>query len=222
MLPYTIKQSDVLRYLGFGNKKPDEVTVEQIQEISQLLAESATPHATYSLIPLDFNSDTPFTGTTFPLNSADLTKLLQPCTHAIFMAVTLGHPVDRLLRQYQLRDMSKALILDACASSLVEEYCNYYEGELKTQFPDQFFTDRFSPGYGDLPLALQVPFCAILNTEKTLGLSLSPTQIMAPSKSITAILGVADSPQPMRIKGCQYCQLRSNCPYRKGGKTCGS
>ena len=45
--------------------------------------------------------------------------------------------------------------LDCCASAGVEELCDQIEGELQGQFPGCAFPFRFSPGYGDLPLAVQ-------------------------------------------------------------------
>lgn len=222
MLPYDIVQEDVIRYLGFQNSPPDQQTLEDIAVISQELASLVRPVGTHRVIPLDFSQEFPFVGTNFPLLGEDIKSLLQPCSHALFMAVTLGHEFERYLRQVQVRDMAKAVILDACASSLVEEFCNYYEETLGKEYDTYFFTDRFSPGYGDLPLSVQAPLCSILNTEKTLGLSLSPQFIMAPTKSITAILGFAAQAQPMKIKGCGHCALRETCQLRKGGKTCGA
>ena len=50
---------------------------------------------------------------------------------------------------------------------------------------------RFSPGYGDLPLEMQREVCAVLNMPKEIGVSLTDTLLMTPSKSVTAIVGVA-------------------------------
>ena len=54
-----------------------------------------------------------------------------------------------------LTDAGEALLLDACGSALVEQAADLAEAELRAAVPDAFLTDRFSPGYGDLPLALQ-------------------------------------------------------------------
>lgn len=138
------------------------------------------------------------------------------------MAVTLGQELDMHIRKLQLHDIAQAVILDACASSFVEEACNRLEDEIKSDLKDQFLTDRFSPGYGDIPLSIQPTFCQILETSRKIGINVDRTHIMTPKKSITAILGIADKPQPMRIRGCGSCNLVKSCIYRKGGTTCGS
>ena len=46
--------------------------------------------------------------------------------------------------------------------------------------------------------------------------------LMNPSKSVTAVVGLSDRPQPARIRGCGFCNLRENCQFRKEGKTCGA
>ena len=50
---------------------------------------------------------------------------------------------------------------------------------------------RFSPGYGDLPIEVQKDFLPLLDAERRLGITLSESCLMAPSKSVTAIIGVA-------------------------------
>lgn len=215
-----INQSDVYRYLGYQDMNVDEGTLTQVQQMAELLYSVVEVQHTSASFPVV--DGVSLVGTTLSFPGKQIQQLLKESHHCILMAVTIGHGVDRKIRELQIRNMADAVVFDACASSLVEEYCNSYEKYLLSTHENLFFTDRFSPGYGDLPLDVQVPLCRILDTNKKMGLSLSPTHLMSPKKSITALVGVADSPQPMRIKGCGYCQMRGQCAYRKGGKTCGS
>ena len=48
---------------------------------------------------------------------------------------------------------------------------------------------RFSPGYGDLPLALQREVFAALDCPRRIGLTLSDSLLMSPTKSVTALIG---------------------------------
>lgn len=217
-----INLSDVYRYLGYKGK-PDDETIKQVAELSKKLGEIAEYKGVYQIFPIEIKDNVLVSGTTMEMGGENIKTLLGESDRCVLMAVTIGQGVDRWIRELQVRDMSQAVIVDACASSLVEEYCNALEAELKDSLPEgEFLTDRFSPGYGDLPLDVQPFFCKVLNTSKKMGLTLSQTNIMSPKKSITAVLGISDKQQPMRIKGCGYCQLRGNCEYRKGGKTCGS
>ncbi len=116
--------------------------------------------------------------------------------------------------------MGAAVILDACGSAWVEAGCDEAERELKERLSPRYLTDRFSPGYGDLPLAVQPAMLGALNAERRLGVHLTESLLMTPSKSVTAVLGVSDEPQPARVRGCGYCAMRETCDYRKGGTTC--
>lgn len=116
--------------------------------------------------------------------------------------------------------MGEAAILDACGSAWVETGCDMAQAEIAERFAPRFLTDRFSPGYGDLPLSLQPAVLGALDAERRLGIHLSDSFLMTPAKSVTAVIGVADTPQPARVRGCGYCAMREICEYRKGGTTC--
>ena len=56
--------------------------------------------------------------------------------------------------------------------------------------PGETLVSRFSPGYGDLPLGYQRTLLAILDTPRKIGVSLTDTLLMVPSKSVSAVVGV--------------------------------
>jgi len=148
--------------------------------------------------------------------------MLEQCDQVVLMACTLGTQFETLLRREQARDMSRAVILAACGSAWVEAGCDQVEQELAHCLPNRYRTDRFSPGYGDLPLSLQPKICAALDTQRRLGLYVTESYLMNPSKSVTAIIGLSDWPQMARIRGCAYCSMRETCKLRVGGKHCGN
>ncbi len=53
-----------------------------------------------------------------------------------------------------------------------------------------YFRPRFSPGYGDLPLALQPDLLHFLNAQRWVGITVGKTLLMSPMKSVTAIMGI--------------------------------
>lgn len=223
MKEHGVRLSDVYRYLGCHRGEPDPCTQQQILQWEAYLKAFAPPKMVTRTFPIVHTSaGVQVENTTLVLPGADSQTLLAESHHCILMAVTLGQELERKLRELQLQDMAQAVILDACASSFVEEACNQLEEKLTSQLKNGFFTDRFSPGYGDLPLSLQPLLCQVLQTSQKIGLSVDNRHIMRPGKSITAILGIANIPQPMKIKGCGVCRLRNSCTYRKGGITCGS
>jgi cobalamin-dependent methionine synthase I len=122
----------------------------------------------------------------------------------------------------EVTDMADAVIMDACASVAVENVCDHFEFDLRRQLEGegQYLTDRYSPGYGDLPLNCQSRLCDALDAQRRIGLTVTASSIMVPRKSVTAILGISDRPQTLRKRGCEVCSLFLTCPYRKEGIRC--
>ena len=147
--------------------------------------------------------------------------MLAQCDQAVLLACTLGTKFYAMVRSAQVRDMARAVILDACGSALVEQGCDEAERDIAARFPGLYLTDRFSPGYGDLPLSLQPGLCAVLDAERRVGIHVTSSFLMNPGKSVTAVIGLSDKPQMARIRGCAWCAMRETCTLRKGGKTCG-
>lgn len=119
--------------------------------------------------------------------SKDLIKNLGSCQRAVIFAVTLGSDTDRLLIKLGKLMPSEQFVTDAVASALAETACDEAEKLILGALPH---TPRFSPGYGDLPLEIQKPLLQFLDAEKTVGITLSPSYLMTPTKSITAIAGI--------------------------------
>ena len=213
--------NEALRYLGAGSRPPEELR-QQAAQVAEELAAQVQPRCTYRLFPLvreegSFRLD----GTNLLLSGHTAKRMLAQCGQAVLMACTLGAKFDAMVRSAQARDMARAVILDACGSALVEKGCDEAERDIAVRFPGLYLTDRFSPGYGDLPLSLQPGICAVLDAERRVGIHVTPSFLMNPSKSVTAVIGLSDKPPMARIRGCAWCAMRETCTLRKGGKTCG-
>ena len=211
---------EALRYLGVGGEAPEELR-QKTKMVAEALAAEVQPRYTFQIFDLTRGGDRfLLSNTDIALTGGTARKMLDQCDRAILLACTLGTWFDALLRTEQVRDMSRAVILDACGSALVESGCDAAEEEIRARFPDRYLTDRFSPGYGDLPLALQPLICAALDTPRRLGIHVTDSLLMNPAKSVTAVIGLSDRPQRARVRGCAYCSMRETCTLRKGGKTC--
>ena len=190
--------------------------------MAEELAAQVQPRYTYKLFPLA-REEAGFrlVGTKLLLSGQTAERMLAQCAQAVLLACTLGTKFDAMVRSAQVRDMARAVILDACGSALVEQGCDEAEQDIAARFPGLYLTDRFSPGYGDLPLSLQPGLCAVLDAERRVGIHVTPSFLMNPGKSVTAVIGLADKPQMARIRGCAWCVMRNTCTLRKGGKSCG-
>lgn len=212
---------EALRYLGAADAP--ETLRRQVAGEAETLSAQFRPRHVCKVCELDFQGEEIFLrGTAVVLKGGTALKMLAQCHRAALLACTLGARFDLALTAVQARDMARAVVLDACGSALVEQGCDEAEKELSARFPGRYLTDRFSPGYGDLPLELQRDICAALDTPRRLGLHVTESLLLNPVKSVTAVIGLSDRPQMARIRGCAYCQMRERCTLRKGGKHCGN
>ena len=211
---------EAMRYLGAG--EGDDALRRQLAAVASELTAALEPRYVYRVFDLAReNGDILLAGTGVRLTGATASTMLAQCRRSALLACTLGSGFDTLLRKEQARDMGRAVMLDACGSAWVESGCNAAEEELRARLPGLFLTDRFSPGYGDLPLDIQPAVCAALDAGRRVGIHVSDSFLMNPMKSVTAVIGIADRPQMARIRGCAYCAMAASCRLRKGGKHCG-
>jgi hypothetical protein len=168
----------------------------------------------YRVFPV---SDGQLTGAALTLAGEDIHRHLEGCFRAVLMAATLGPDVETLLLRSEVTDMARAVVLDSVASAAIENVCDNLEADLRREYEAQglYLTDRFSPGYGDLPITLQAPLCEVLDTRRRIGLTVSGSGILLPRKSVTALLGISDTPRTRRSSGCANCSLSHSCDRRK-------
>lgn len=149
-----INRNEVLKYLHYrGSDIPSEIDA-LIDESLEEIQSKSTANYTYSVFPLEGMT---LKGTNFTLQGEDIKELLKECDSVILMAATLGLSIDRLIHNMEFRDLSKSIILDSCASAAIEAVCNEVNENLEKEYEarELYLTDRFSPGYGDMPLSQQ-------------------------------------------------------------------
>ena len=211
---------EALRYLGAGSSPP-EVLRRDMEQIADQLTAAVRPRYAYRVFStVHEERGVLLREAGILLTGRSAARMLAQCDQAVLLICTLGAGFETMLRAEQARDMARAVMLYACGSAWVESGCNAAEEELAARFPGRYLTDRFSPGYGDLPLALQPAICAALDAGRREGVQVTDSFLMNPSKSVTAVIGLSDRPQQARIRGCAYCSMRETCTLRKGGKSC--
>ncbi len=212
-----LNMNEILKYLGFRGQELTEEIAAQIRRCTDEVLAAATPRLTYRHAPLE---DGAVLGVTFEGN--DIPAMLESCEEVVLFGATLGPGVERLMMRYEVVNAADSVIMDACASTAIENICNNFESDMRraVEAEGRYLTDRFSPGYGDLPITEQPKFFALLDMTRRIGVSLTPTTIMVPRKSVTAIMGIARTPQPHRPPDCEHCLMFRTCPFRKAGRRC--
>ena len=130
-------------------------------------------------------------GTVF--HSKALAKYVGAATELLLFGATLGSRVDIALRRMALTSVAEAGAGQATAAALIETYCDDCCAELQKQLPEgKKLKWRFSPGYGDWALEEQKILFPVLDCAHTIGLTLTESCMMAPVKSVTAVMAITE------------------------------
>lgn len=231
---HELNKDSIYRYLGSGGsfaqlleRMERERLEAQIARCTQTVLQAVRIRCVYRILPvraiaMDHGSPDDSADTLIRLEGKDIAKLLDGCGEAVLFALTLGTELERILMRSEISNMSDAFVLDVCASVAIEEAADDFERKLgqMLQSENRYLTNRFSPGYGDLPLSHQRQLLEFLNAQRMAGITLTPTDLMVPRKSITAVMGICDHIKPDVLGGCGKCPLLTKCSYRERGTRC--
>lgn len=216
-----IDRGEALRYLGCRGAVPEELSLA-LDRAREAVMREATPRYVHAVFGLERDGELRLSGTGASLPGQDIGRFLSGCEKCVLFAATLGSGMERLFRRAQAEDMQLALLLDGCASAAIENVCDRLEEKFREEWRGRGLrlTGRFSPGYGDFPVLWQKELCALLDTERKIGLHPGSSGMLLPQKSVTAVLGVGGDGLEKRVRGCENCSLRETCAFRKEGKRC--
>lgn len=194
-LPVNI--SEMLRYSGCQGTDDDILLSLANGVISEIDKEDCVKfNVCYRILPVKFLEDNEIDFSYIKVRSKDLTKCIGGCDNAVFMAATIGQGIDRIIRKYNSIDSARALFMQGLGAERIETmldaFCDNFTEIVKqdTGMIIGGVTPRFSPGYGDLELAIQPDFLGIIDARRKLGITINDSLLMAPSKSVTAIMGI--------------------------------
>ena len=211
----TIEAGTVCRYLGArAGALPPEL-LGQIETICARAETLGVWRAGWLTLPIRVEEACVDAGGLIRLPGKSLAAHLAGCARAVLFCATAGPGFDRMLSANRLQP-ARLAIWDAAGTAGIESFCDRFCEALGGHQ-----RSRFSPGYGDSPLEMQEQLLEFLDAEKQLGITLSKGYMMSPSKSITAIIGLADHPVTGRLATCDECVLKDKCQLRKEGKFCG-
>ncbi|MBO4495745.1 MAG: hypothetical protein J5752_07810 [Clostridiales bacterium] len=173
------------------NAAKDPELAASMERALSLIAGQVSFRVGFLVVPIEWGEDG-YPILPFEQKSEKLKMNLQGCTKVVLFAATIGSGIDRLIRRYEKADPKLGLLLQGLGAERVESLCNAFDAEVKTcaEKLGGKTNWRYSPGYGDLPIEVQRVFLPLLDAERRLGITLSESCLMAPSKSVTAIIGV--------------------------------
>lgn len=210
------RTKEAIRYLGYGSHAVDDHTLALVESSFAELDQIAGKRIIYRIFDVSFKETDRLQIGKLNIISKNLGKNLEGCQSAVILGATLGAGVDMLLRKYALTDMARVVTLQACAAAMLEEYLDECQQSIGKELEKDrlYLRPRFSPGYGDFPIEHQKMILRMLDTAKTIGLTMTDSSMLTPTKSVTAVIGVSRSEEPCHMKGCEACE-KKDCIYRR-------
>ena len=182
-----INQKEALRYAGVRGVAKDGLNAlfeECLQEASEAFCGKVC-YCKCSVSEL-------FDAIPIAAQSKSLRVALAGCESVIVFAATVGLGIDRLMQRYLRLSPTKSLLFQALGAERIEAVCDLFCERLKQDYRAANYTlkPRFSAGYGDFPLEAQKAIFALLSASKNIGVSLTESLMMIPTKSVSALIGV--------------------------------
>ena len=207
-----IRRESIFRYLRCGNRPTQEVEALCDALLPEFLA-ALDCRACFQEVAVTVEGNLVTLPGLAPIRSAALARNLAGCTRAILFAATIGSAADRLRMQTQVRSPARAVVLDAMGTAAIEALCDSLCADWRRQAAPQQLRPRFSPGYGDLPLALQKDLLSLLDSPRQAGIMLTEGLMMLPHKSVSAIVGIGPAGCDAPLHDCAACG-KKNCAFR--------
>ena len=206
-------KSEILRYSGA--KKYDSSLEGIVDECINECSGKFKARVCYAEFPIKIENnaiDLSFAKVT----STALAKNLSGCERVVVFAATVGIEIDRIIKKYSRLDLSKAVFMQAIGAERIEALCDAFCNKLKDEQSKKgmFLRPRFSAGYGDLSIELQRDIICALDCSRRIGITLNESLLMSPSKSVTAIVGIANKKHCSSEFGCVNCNNKE-CSFRK-------
>lgn len=202
-------EKEILRYAGC--KEADSEISALVKSCIDETKDKLTYKVCYRQFGVKIHDDICDFGA-FTLRSENLAFNLRESESVILFAATVGVGIDRLIAKYGRISPSKALLFQAIGAERIEALCDAFCEDILKEY-NIGTKPRFSPGYGDLPLAAQKDIFAVLSPEKRIGLTLNDSLLMSPSKSVTAIVGLGGKKENTTTNKCALCD-KKDCTFR--------
>lgn len=225
----SVDRSEMLRYMGYAGQEYDPSLDQRIDQAIARAIEVSRPRASIDFFDVESrevrDDGTPvlrLRGTSIELAGHSMEEHMADAVAVGVLAVTLGMGDERELHRLGLTDHVGQILLDSASTTLVERAADAAESLIVAEATRRgLYTNfRFSPGYGDLPLSIQPTILSALDATRRLGITLSPTLLMTPTKSVTAVVGMCTRPQASTRRSCKGCPCFDFCTIRPTGRTC--
>lgn len=149
----------------------------------------------------------------------------QDADRMAFGIVTIGKKLEKEVKKlFKKGESSRAVILDAVGSSAAESAADMLNQKITgwARGARLQTTRRFSPGYQGWQVEGQeMVFNSFKGEEKRLGVTLTPSRVMVPLKTLSFAVKLGRAPmEEANQEKCSNCRLRQDCLQGKGTPLC--
>ncbi|MCI9075098.1 MAG: Vitamin B12 dependent methionine synthase activation subunit [Dorea sp.] len=210
------RMREAVRYLGYGGHAVDDQTLALIEDSFRELDRAADRRIIYRIFDVISGEADSLAIGKMNIVSRNLRKNLRDCHEALLLGATLGIGVDLLMKRYSLMDMTRAVVLQAAAAAILEEYLDSCQKKIGSELEAEgkYLRPRFSPGYGDFDIRYQDMMLRMLHADKSIGLTMTDSYMLTPAKSVTAVIGISGKKDNCPMQGCEACK-KKDCIYRR-------
>lgn len=210
-----IRQTELLRYLGWKGQEFDETLQNKLEEAAKRCMELARPRCVVKKFAI--GPDMRIAGD-FALEGQDVAAHLAGCTELYLFAATVGADAEREISRLfaagkgerrpafrQRRDLRRRKL---CGRDLRGSASGR-----NIRRPNAFPADT-----GIFPFPPQPKILRLLSADTKIGLCSDESFLLSPQKSVTALIGVTKQSAPEKKHGCGNkcgnCK-HGGCAYRK-------
>lgn len=185
----TVDLAEIARYMRMGRSVPDGALAERVETLRDEALAAVRPARVWRRFPVEGGAIG--SGGLRIEISGTLAKHLGDCRTAYLVCGTLGAAFDAFQRRVSVSSGADALIAQATGAALIEKFMDGVEDEIRAELaPGESLLQRYSPGYGDFPLEAQRALLGLVDAPHSVGISLTDSLLMVPSKSVSAIIGI--------------------------------
>jgi Methionine synthase I, cobalamin-binding domain len=207
-----IDMRELYLLMGYGDRVPDKLYLDMIDEMLDELADYCTPEYGYVIHSGGrVNHDgLQIAETKLHTGKIIATSLREADCFAVFVA-TMGKGFERWNRKNKLKnDMVRTFFADSLGSILAEACVVVMLERMEREMTSQglLVSNSYSPGYCDWQLEEQRKLFSFL-PDQCCGVMLTESCLMIPIKSVSGIIGIGEKIKK-RLYSCDICTM-TNC-----------
>ncbi len=176
--------------LFMGNERPVFYNDETLSKAVALANACAAERSVVKLADVETVPDGVYFNGEF-FKGSKLSAHLDGCKRAALFCATLGDEFDREIERSKYESLELAYLIDYAGLVMIEQLCDEINCEIAKEYKGKI-TARYSIGFDDTSIKDQQKFLDLISATKKIGVMTTKGDMMCPTKSVTAIVGIYD------------------------------